>query len=220
MVEKNWGKGTLASTLRCPWTTTWIVLRESGRFRPLPKRLSGSSGGVLWELNGCRSFGGSSGGGGARRQSGRERDCTPGAELPGCRRVPLRRSSSSAGPQKRTYALNWRGVGKWVVIFNCAPFLRRRGRRNWLARLVTVGGVLSEMHISLKKECTDFFQSLYVYGNTRDPKQHPKSRQKCCFNNMSRLKVSKGPCFVPLNIIQQYIHFPKTIPNHTHKVYR
>ena len=82
----------------------------------------------------------------------------------------------------------WRRVGKWEVIFNWAPLLCRRGRRNWLACLVTGGRVLSEMHISLKKNsCTDFFQSLYVCGSTRDPKQHPKSQGKCCFHNMSPL---------------------------------
>ena len=40
--------------------------------------------------------------GGARRQSGRERDCTPGAELPPS---SPRRSCSSAGPQNLSYAL-------------------------------------------------------------------------------------------------------------------
>jgi hypothetical protein len=40
-----------------------------------------------------------------RRQSGRERDCIPGAELQGYRRVPHRRSCSSAGPQILSYDL-------------------------------------------------------------------------------------------------------------------
>ncbi|CAL8358382.1 unnamed protein product [Boreogadus saida] len=67
--------------------------------RPLPKlrRQCGSSGGVLRELNCRRSFLA------ARRQSGRERDCTPGAAG-----LPLSspgRSCSSAGPQNLSYAL-------------------------------------------------------------------------------------------------------------------
>ena len=84
---------------------------------------------------------------------------------------------------KSYICFDWRGMEKWVVIFKCACFPRRRGRQNWLARLVTLGGVLSEMHISLKKACTDIFQSLYVCGSTRDQKQHPKSQEKCCFHN-------------------------------------
>ena len=82
---------------------------------------------------------------------------------------------------------DWRGIRKWVVIFKCDPLLSKRGWWNWLARLVTVHGELSEMHISLKKACTDFFLSLYACGSTRDPKQHPKSQEKS-FHNMSPLK--------------------------------
>ena len=43
------------------------------------------------------------------------------------------------------------------------------------------------IHISLKKSCTDFFQSFYACWSTRDPKQHPKSQEKCCFHNVSPL---------------------------------
>ena len=28
---------------------------------------------------------------------------------------------------------DWRGMGKWVIIFKCAPLQCRRGRQNWLA---------------------------------------------------------------------------------------
>jgi hypothetical protein len=50
----------------------------------------------------------------------------------------------------------------WEVIFNCAPFLRRRVCRNWLASLVTVGGTFRNAYLTQKKSHTDFFQSLYA----------------------------------------------------------
>ncbi|CAL8325382.1 unnamed protein product [Arctogadus glacialis] len=87
------------------------------------------------------------------------------------------RSCSSAGPQNLSYAL-------------MPPSYIGGGAETDSLVLVTVGGVLSEMHISLKKSCTDFFQSLYACGSTRDPKQHPKSQEKCCFHNLSPLTTS------------------------------
>ena len=83
----------------------------------------------------------------------------------------------SAGPQNRIYALIGEGWGSgWN---SNVLFLRMSRRRNWLTRLVTVGGVLSEMYISLKESCTDLLQCLYACGSTRDPKQNPKSKEKC-----------------------------------------
>ena len=57
--------------------------------------------------------------------------------------------------------------------------------RNWLARLVNIVGVLSKKHISLKKSCTDIFACWSI----RDPKQHPKSQEKCGIYNMSPLRI-------------------------------
>ena len=62
------------------------------------------------------------------------------------------------------------------------PFSTSAGAPKLTARLVTVGRVLSEMHISLKKPCTDLFQSLYACGRTRDPKQHNQIRGKVLFS--------------------------------------
>ena len=49
-----------------------------------------------------------------------------------------------------------------------------------LARLVTVGGVLSEMHLT--QNVKKFFQSLHACGSTRDPKQHPQIPGKVLFS--------------------------------------
>ena len=91
-----------------------------------------------------------------------------------------RRSCSSAGPQNHSCALIWRVRGSARGNSLC-PILRSEGAPKLTRSLGSVGGVLSEMHISLKKSCTHFFQSLYAC----DPKQHPKSQEKCCFHNMS-----------------------------------
>ena len=111
----------------------------------------------------------------------------------------------SAGPQNPSYALNWRGVGKYVIFKN-TPFLRRRGCRNGLSRLVTLGRVLSEMDLTQKYH-VDFFQSLYVCGSTRDPKQHPKSQENCSFHNMSPLSKLQTHWWYNLMVMQVYTVF-------------
>ena len=122
MVEKNSGKGTLALTLWSPdWTATWW-------WKGLYSRSWAAGHMENWQIRHLFLYGISL--------------------LRKCANISTQRSS--AGQQNRIYALIGGGWGKWVVIFKCSPFLRRRGRRNWLTRLVTVGGVFSEMHISLK----------------------------------------------------------------------
>ena len=54
---------------------------------------------------------------------------------------------------------------KWVVIFKCAcVLLRRRGRRNCL---VTVGGVLSEMHLTQKSMYGLISKFVYVWQHQK-----------------------------------------------------
>ena len=68
------------------------------------------------------------------------------------------------------------------VAYKLAVRVNHSMEEKWCCRLVTIGGILSEMPIPLKKSCTDLFQSLYACGSTSDPKQHPKSKEKCCFH--------------------------------------
>jgi hypothetical protein len=140
-----------------------------------------------------------------RSSGGGSSTAVKGIELPelSCR------SCSSAGPQNHSCALIWRVMGSARGKLLC-PILRSEGAPKLTRSLGSVGGVLSEMHISLKKSCTHFFQSLYAC----DPKQHPKSQEKCCFHNMSPnstivindLQLSKdGKWHVSLAIKYSYI---------------
>ena len=68
-------------------------------------------------------------------------------------------------------------MGKWLVIFKCACFLRRSLHRNCLAHLVTVGGVLSEFISQSKNHVQTYF------------KVNSKSQEKCSFHNMCLLNA-------------------------------
>ena len=54
---------------------------------------------------------------------------------------------------------------------------------------ITVGEVLSEMHISLQKIMYRLI-SKFVCVWEHQKKQHPKSQEKCCFHNTSPLSLS------------------------------
>ena len=103
---------------------------------------------------------------------------------------------SSTRPQYLIYALIGGG-----------PLLRRRGHRNWLGCFVALSRVLSEMHISLKKACTDFISKFICVWQHQRPKTKPQIPGKVLFSYYVPFKIS---CHHTHKV--SYVHSPVPWP--------